>query len=89
MKETPYQLTVSQLHDALGHIAHMARASRTQTHRLRRIAMRAEAALEGREFDSKEAFSIPMKIRGPASYEIEIRELKRERDNLLAQLDKQ
>ncbi|MCA0973438.1 hypothetical protein LCL99_03030 [Halomonas denitrificans] len=75
---TNYHHTINQLHDALEHIARMARASRTQTKRLRRIAMRAEKARNGETFCQEEACSLKMKIRSPASYEAEIRILKRE-----------
>ncbi|MBY5984422.1 hypothetical protein KUV41_11650 [Halomonas sp. DP8Y7-1] len=75
---TNYHHTINQLHDALDHIARMARASRTQTKRLRRIAMRAEKARNGETFCQEEACSLKMKVRSPASYEAEIRVLRRE-----------
>ncbi|MBY6111182.1 hypothetical protein KUV74_12340 [Halomonas sp. DP1Y21-3] len=75
---TDYHHAINQLHDALDHIARMARASRTQTKRLRRIAMRAEKVRNGETFRQEEACSLKMKVRSPASYEAEIRVLKRE-----------
>lgn len=86
--QVPYQLSVSQLHDALEHILKIAQGSRTQTKRLRRIALRAEKALNGEEFSQEEAASLPTKLaRDPISYEKEIRFLRREREDLLSRLD--
>lgn len=75
--ESPYQSTVSQLEDALDHIMRMAKASRTQTKRLKTIAHRAEKALNGEEFDRTEV-QMPKEARSPISYETEIRVTKRE-----------
>ena len=87
-EQVPYHLTVSQLHDALEHILKIAQGSRTQTKRLRRIALRAEKALNGEEFTQEDAVRLPTKLaRDPISYEKEIRFLKRERDEALAQLN--
>lgn len=76
--QVPYQNSVHELKDALDHIFRMASASKTQTKQLRRIAMRAEKAVSGKVFNHKEARELPNKIRGPQSYEHEIRILKRE-----------
>ena len=75
---TNHHHTINQLHDALDHIARMARASKTQTKRLRRIAMRAEKARNGETFNQHESIALPNKVRSPISYENEIRLLKRE-----------
>lgn len=87
-EQVPYQLTVSQLHDALEHILKIAQGSRTQTKRLRRIALRAEKALNGETFSQEDAVRLPTKLaRNPDSYEKEIRHLKREREDLLSRLE--
>ncbi len=50
----PLPSTADILQDALDHIMRTARASSTQTRRLRWIASRAEAALQGRPYVASE-----------------------------------
>lgn len=76
-KEIPYQLSVSQLEDALDHVMRLAKASRSQTKRLKVIAARAEAALNGEVYDGTN-LQLPKEARSPMSYETELRVTKRE-----------
>lgn len=76
-KETPYQLSINQLEDALDHIMRLAKASRSQTKRLKVIAARAEAALNGEVYDGTN-LQLPKEARSPMSYETELRVTKRE-----------
>ena len=85
--DVPYQLAVHELEDALYHILRMAQNSRSQTKRIRRIALRAEKALNGEVHDQKESATLPKFVaRQPMSYETEIRILKRQRDELRERL---
>ncbi|MDW0357752.1 hypothetical protein Q8G38_00315 [Halomonas venusta] len=84
-KEIPYQLSVNQLEDALDHVMRLAKASRSQTKRLKVIAARAEAALNGEVYDGKD-LKLPEPARAPMSYENEIRVTKRE---LMAALERE
>lgn len=76
-KEIPYQLSVNQLQDALDHVMRLAKASRSQTKRLKVIAARAEMALNGEVYEGKD-LKLPEPARAPMSYENEIRVTKRE-----------
>ena len=76
-KEIPYQLSVNQLKDALDHVMRLAKASRSQTKRLKVIAARAEAALNGEVYDGTN-LQLPKEARSPMSYETELRVTKRE-----------
>ncbi|MGO2878458.1 MAG: hypothetical protein ACTIDT_00740 [Halomonas sp.] len=76
-KEIPYQLSVNQLQDALDHIMRLAKASRSQTKRLKVIAARAEMALNGEVYDGTN-LQLPKEARSPMSYETELRVTKRE-----------
>lgn len=76
-KEIPYQLSVNQLKDALDHVMRLAKASRSQTKRLKVIAARADMALNGEVYEGKD-LKLPKEARAPMSYEIEIRVTKRE-----------
>ncbi|MCZ0926498.1 hypothetical protein L0636_01165 [Halomonas janggokensis] len=84
-KEIPYQLSVNQLQDALDHIMRLAKASRSQTKRLKVIAARAETALNGEVYDGTN-LKLPEPARAPMSYEAELRVTKRE---LAAALDRE
>lgn len=77
------------LASALDHIAKTAAQSRTQTRRLRWIKIRAEFALEGREYRDIEV-DLP-KDGGPATAEklkLALGKMKLERDELLAALSR-
>lgn len=76
-KDTPYHLSINQLQDALDHIMHLAKASRSQTKRLKFIAARAETALNGEVYDGTN-LKLPKEARSPMSYETELRVTKRE-----------
>ncbi|MGP5563767.1 hypothetical protein [Vreelandella alkaliphila] len=88
-KEIPYQLSVNQLKDALDHVMRLAKASRSQTKRLKVIAARAEMALNGEVYEGKD-LKLPKEARSPMSYENELRVTKRdlaaalEREQVLA-----
>lgn len=75
--EIPYQLSVNQLKDALDHVMRLAKASRSQTKRLKVIAARAEMALNGEVYDGKD-LKLPKEARSPMSYENELRVTKRD-----------
>ncbi|KDC15335.1 hypothetical protein [Bordetella bronchiseptica] len=54
MTDLSSTVEVLLLRDALDHIMRTARASRTQTRRIRWVESRARAALEGRVYDAQE-----------------------------------